>query len=403
MFIEIIIALLVGVLFGTITGLIPGVHVNLISIILLSLTGYLLGFTSPLILAVFIISMAITHTFLDPIPSIFLGAPDADTALAVLPGHKLLLEGKGYEAVKLTVIGSLLCLILTIILIPLLIPVAPTIYNFIKPYMGWILVAVVTFMILKEKTLKKKFWAFTVFSISGILGLIVLNLNSLEQPLFPLLSGLFGISILVTSLNTKVTLPKQIISETIHVSKKNIAKSITAGTFSGTLTGLFPGLGAAQAAIIGTQLTGNIGSHAFMILVGGVNTVNFMFSLVTLYTLQKARNGAVIAVMEIIKSINIKELIIFIAVALIVGGIATFLALKITKIFARIINKINYQKLVFGIIILITTLIFIFSKPLGLLVLFISTAAGIIPSAVGVGKNHAMGCLLLPVILFFLI
>lgn len=403
MFAAIIAALLIGILFGTFTGLTPGIHVNLISIILLSMTTYLLGITTPLVLAVFIISMSITHTFLDSIPSIFLGAPDADTALAVLPGHKLLLEGKGYEAVKLTVIGSLLCLIATIIIIPFLIPIAPFLYATVKPVMGWILLAVVLFMILKEKTLKKKFWAFAVFSISGILGLLVLNMNSLEQPLFPLLSGLFGLSILITSLNTKTTLPEQIISETIEVPKKKITKAVSAGTFAGTLTGLFPGLGAAQAAIIGTQLTGNIGSNAFMILVGGVNTVNFLFSLVTLYTLQKARNGAVIAVMEIVKSINMNELLIFIAVALIVGGIASILALKITKIFAKIINKINYQKLILAVIALIVILVFIFSKPLGLLVLLISTAAGIIPSAVGVGKNHAMGCLLLPVMLFFLI
>ncbi|MBW3022444.1 tripartite tricarboxylate transporter permease [Candidatus Woesearchaeota archaeon] len=403
MFTAIIAALLVGILFGTITGLIPGVHVNLISIILLSLTGYLLGFTSPLVLAVFIISMSITHTFLDSIPSIFLGAPDADTALAVLPGHRLLLKGKGYEAVKLTVIGSLLCLIFTVAIIPALIPIAPLIYATVKPVMGWILLVVVLFMILKEATWKKRFWAFAVFSISGILGLIVLNLNNLEQPLFPLLSGLFGLSILVMSLQTKTVLPKQEITEDIHVSAKDTTKAVAAGTFSGTLTGLFPGLGAAQAAIIGTQLTGDIGNNGFMILVGGVNTVNFVFSLVTLYTLQKARNGAVIAVMEILKSISIAELIVFISVALIVGGIATLLALRITRIFAKVINKINYQKLIIGIIILIIVLVFIFSKPLGMLVLLISTAAGLVPALTNVGKNHAMGCLLLPVMLFFLI
>jgi len=39
-------------------------------------------------------------------PSIFLGAPEADTALAVLPGHALLMEGRGEEAVRLSAIGS---------------------------------------------------------------------------------------------------------------------------------------------------------------------------------------------------------------------------------------------------------------------------------------------------------
>jgi putative membrane protein len=37
-----------------------------------------------------------------------LGAPDESKALNVLPGHRMLMEGKGFEAVKLNVIGSLL-------------------------------------------------------------------------------------------------------------------------------------------------------------------------------------------------------------------------------------------------------------------------------------------------------
>ena len=86
----------------------------------------LLNYTSPLGLAVFIISMSITHTFLDSIPSIFLGAPDADMAMAILPGHQLLLEGRGFEAVKLTVIGSLLCLLLGILIVPVLVFVRRT-------------------------------------------------------------------------------------------------------------------------------------------------------------------------------------------------------------------------------------------------------------------------------------
>jgi len=122
MFLQLLLAILCGILAGIFTGLIPGIHINLISLILLSLSPILLQYTNPITLCCFIIAMSVTHTFLDAVPSVFLGAPDADQALNVLPGHKLLLEGKGFEAVKLTVIGSLLSLILATALIPLLIP-----------------------------------------------------------------------------------------------------------------------------------------------------------------------------------------------------------------------------------------------------------------------------------------
>lgn len=403
MFLQILIAILAGVTSGIITGLIPGIHVNLISIVLISVSGYLLGFTNPLTLAVFVISMAITHTFLDAIPSIFLGAPDADMALAVIPGHRLLLEGKGYEAVKLTVIGSLLSLLACVAIIPLMIPLAPIIYNFLSPYIGYILIAVVLYMILIEKKIDKIFWSFVIFILSGILGMIVLTVSNLKQPLFPLLSGLFGISVLLISLNQKVSLPKQRITESITIPNKNNIKAISAAVFSGSLTGLFPGLGAAQAAVIAMQFVGKIGMYAFMVLIGGINTVNFLFSLVTFYTLQKARNGAIVAVMEIIKSISLTELIVLVAAALITGAIATFLALNLSKIFSKVINKVNYNMLIISVISLIVILVFILSSWLGLLILVTSTAIGIIAPSLGVKRTHSMGCLLLPVILFFVL
>ncbi|MBR9699834.1 hypothetical protein GOV09_05230, partial [Candidatus Woesearchaeota archaeon] len=171
MFWEIIIALAVGIILGIFTGLIPGIHVNLVSVMLISISPFLLKYTSPLVLAVFIISLALTHTFLDSLPSIFLGAPDPDMVLSVLPGHKMLLEGKGFEAVKLTVIGSLFCLFITLLIIPLLVPVLPLIYGFIQPHMGYILLAVVLGMIVMEK---KRFIGLYIFLQAGCLGLLVL-------------------------------------------------------------------------------------------------------------------------------------------------------------------------------------------------------------------------------------
>ena len=104
--IPIILALGLGILAGTFTGLIPGIHTNTLAVILLALLGYLSSIPV-LVLAVFLISMVITHSFLDFIPSIFFGAPEPATALSVLPGHNLLLKGEGYKALKLTVIGGL--------------------------------------------------------------------------------------------------------------------------------------------------------------------------------------------------------------------------------------------------------------------------------------------------------
>src|SRR3989338_7956067 len=113
--------------------------------------------------------MAITHTFLDTLPAIFLGAPESETALSVLPGHKLLLKGMGYEAVKLTIIGSLFSLLMALVFFPLFIFLVPRIYEKIQVYIGYALIVIMVYMILMEKGLDKKFWSFFVFIASGIL------------------------------------------------------------------------------------------------------------------------------------------------------------------------------------------------------------------------------------------
>ena len=100
MFIEILIAILVGILCGIITGLTPGIHVNLVATTLLALSPILLSHFNALSLAVFIMSLAVTHSFLDTIPSTYLGAPENENALSVLPAQKMLLRGEGYHAVK---------------------------------------------------------------------------------------------------------------------------------------------------------------------------------------------------------------------------------------------------------------------------------------------------------------
>ncbi|MFC1722847.1 tripartite tricarboxylate transporter permease [Nanoarchaeota archaeon] len=402
MYVQILVAIALGLVCGIITGLIPGIHVNLISVLALTLSPIILTYTSPIALCCFIISLAITHSFLDSIPSIYLGAPDADQALNVLPGHRLLHQGQGHNAILYTLIGSLGSLILALILFPFIIPLMKTLHPYIKNYIGYALIAIMSYMILKEPTVKKKLSSFLLFTLAGILGLIVLNLPSLSQPLFPLLSGLFGLSILITSLLQKSTIPKQS-PHPLTISKKNTTKAITASTGMGITAAFLPGFGSSQAAIIATQLVGKIGDEGFLTLVGGINTANMLVSIATAYTLSKARNGAIVVVNQLIETITTQNLLIFLSLALIVGGTATLIAIPLSKKFANIITRFSYTKIITSIIIFITLLTIIFDTWIGLLILTTSTAIGLLATNLGVGKNHLMGCLIIPVILFFIL
>ncbi len=393
MFFQIITATLLGIGLGIVTGLIPGVHVNLIAILLLSISGTLIQYSSPMLVSIIIIAMAVTHTFLDTIPSVFLGAPEAETALSILPGHKLLLQGKGVEAVLLTVIGSFGGLVLAIICSPFLVKVVALVYPYLQSYIGWILLLVCIYMILRDQA---PLWAFVIFISSGVLGYFVLNLPQ-EQMLFPLLSGLFGLSMLLVSLKDKVNIPVQ---ESSSVKTEGIVQALPCALAVGWIASFLPGLGPAQAAIIGSEMI-KVTERGFLILVGALSTVNMVLSLVTFYVLDKARNGAIVTVSEIM-SITPFSFVIFLTVAVVAGGFATILAVYLSKMFAQLISKVDYHKVCLTVIILVVVLVIVISGWIGFLVLVISTALGIIPNVKDISRSHMMGCLLIPVMIYFL-
>ncbi|MFO7710315.1 MAG: tripartite tricarboxylate transporter permease [Candidatus Woesearchaeota archaeon] len=387
----IIASILAGVLLGVVTGLTPGIHVNLVAVVLVGMVPTL-GL-SPVSAAVIIISCALTHTFIDSIPSIYLGAPDADQALGALPGHRLLLKGLGHHAVLCTIYGSLFTLILSILLFPVFVQGMSFIYPVIEEHIEYILLAVLIFMVMREK---HKIKVILLILAAGATGILVFELP-LANPLFHMLSGLFGVSILAVSLAEKAEIPLQ--SEEDFRFEKG-KKAVTAATGVGFCAAFLPGLGSSQAAIMAQNIVGDIGDKGFLTLVGGINTANMVLSLSSAYVLDKARNGAIIGVRELIGQISFEYLALFLAVILVVGGAAAILASYLSKVFSYLIQKIDYPTVVIGVITTILTLSWWFDGLLGLMVLVHGTALGILATKEEIGKHHLMGCLLVPVILY---
>ncbi|MFP4111826.1 MAG: tripartite tricarboxylate transporter permease, partial [Candidatus Woesearchaeota archaeon] len=331
---------------------------------------------------------------------IYLGAPDESHALTVLPGHKMLLSGKGNLAVGLTIIGSFFSLLLCTMLVPFLIKITEIVYPIIKDYIGYILLGVIAYLIYQGKN---RLESTLIFLLSGTLGLIVLNLKNIENPLFPLLSGLFGFSVLLISLKDNNKIPKQGHSENIDVENKDIIHAVSRATVFGFIASFLPGFGSSQAAILASKTMKQASTESFMILVGGINTVNMTLSLGTLYLLEKARNGAVLAVSVIIGDFTMGHLLLYLSTGIIAGSIAVTLAMIISKFFANMISKIDYRMLISGILVVITIMTIILSGFTGFLILVTATGLGIMAGLLNVGKNNCLGCLIIPVILFFLI
>jgi putative membrane protein len=399
MIIEILIALLLGIIAGTITGLSPGIHINLVALMLLIASPFLLQYAAPVVLAVFIVSMSISHCFLDFITGIFLGAPDDTTALSVLPGHKLLLNGRGYEAVKLTTLGCFLGVLLLIIVVPLSVVFLPMVYDYIKIAIPFILIIASLFLILKED---KKFLAFLIFMLSGCLGIAVLNLEVIKQPLFPLLTGLFGTSMLLSSINQKTVIPKQTFASD-KINAKETGKTVFAGVLSSFLCSFMPGLGASQAAVLGNEISRSKSEKNFLVLLGIISVLVTALNFAAIYIINKPRSGTAIIVEKLISDVTLTHLAIFCAAMIIAGSISVFLALFFAKVFAKNIHRINYSALSAIILLFLVLLCINISGLISLIVLVTATGLGLFAISTGVKKMHLMGCLILPVIMYFIL
>jgi len=245
---EILLLILAGVLLGTFTGMVPGIHVNTVVIALLSLLPVLLLHLSPFGVVALIVAMSVVHTFVDYIPSILIGAPQEDSVLATLPGHRMLMEGRGYEAIRLTVLGSFGAIIVSSIVLPAGMVILPILYGMTKAVMPYLLITVLAYMVISEKKIDKMLYSLVIIGLSGILGMLILNGNILapKYSLFPTLTGLFGISTLLASLKNETVVPPQ----NLDYDDAQYRSSIAAGSIAGALTGLLPGVGSSQSALI---------------------------------------------------------------------------------------------------------------------------------------------------------
>ncbi|GFO98105.1 hypothetical protein ig2599ANME_2322 [groundwater metagenome] len=424
-----IISIFFGFLLGIISGLTPGIHVNNFALILLALTPLFLkmGF-EPFYIAVIILSNSVTQTFVNIIPSIFLGAPDAETALAVLPGHRLLMEGRGAEAVHLSAIGSAGSVATALLIAVPLGFFFMNIYGTIDAYIGWILILIVVLMIATENGevvegqgslahLKYKGYAVVLFIMSGLLGMFAFDNSGEMAPLLtfgepsillPLLSGLFGASMLVLALMTHSEVPPQQKNCKFTLPGKRIVRGILYGSAAGSFVAWLPGVSSAVGTIIARLLVredkGEDASKEFIISLSGANTANAIFSLIALYTIHRTRSGAMVAIDGLI---NIDEwdmsvMILLLAVIVYVSIFSYYITIYLGDRISGLLSKIDYSKLCSAVLIFLTLMVIMFTGWFGLVIFMISTPVGMISSFAKIRKTHAMGVILLPVIIYFI-
>ncbi len=385
---------------GIITGLTPGIHVNTVAIIGLSIFPRLS--ISPIEFAVIMVGMAVTHTFLDFIPSIFLGVPEEETALSVLPTHQLLIQGRAIEAVKLTAYGSLFGLFFALIFLLPALFLIPVIYKNLHPFILYILIICIIILILREREFRKIFYASIVFLLSGILGIFMFKqrILSTTEVLFPVFVGIFGLSNILFSLKSKSA---EIVPQEDFITirmDRDLLSSTFIGSIGGLIVGILPAMSPSQVGVIMYEIMGtNI--RNFILSVSAINTSDAIYSFISLYTINNPRSG-VATIIGKIMSINLNTLLLLVGVTSFIAFIATFLHIKIGRIAMRFVKRINYRFLSFLSLMFVLVLVLYFTGLFGLYMAILSTVIGTIPILSSISRTHCMGVLIVPTILYFL-
>jgi putative membrane protein len=387
-----------GLLMGVFTGLTPGLHVN--TVCLIGLGVYAGLGLDPVQFCVFMVAMSVTHTFLDFIPSIFIGVPDEGTALSVLPTHQLVMEGKGLEAVKLTGYGCLLGLVFSVLLLLPAVYILPIIYQGIRGFVAYVIGSAAALLVLRERGWPRRVWALAIFLLSGLLGMSVLELPGISSSdvLFPVFAGMFGLSGILYSLNERQRIVPQ-----RGYAKVRVDREIWTGGFFGALggmaVGVLPAMSPAQVGILLSELFGST-RRAFIVSVAAIGTSDSIYSIVSLYTLHNPRSGVAVMISRIME-VDPPTMLLFVGVFSLVAFAALRIHIEIGKRSAACVNAIDYRILSVSVLLFVTALIWFMTGLFGLIIAAASTAIGLLPILSGVSRTHLMGVLIIPTIMYF--
>ncbi len=387
-----------GCAFGIVSGLVPGLHANNMAFLLAAIAPSIPG--SPPIVGAAMVAAGVVHTFLDIAPTLALGVPDPAMAVSALPGHRLVLEGRGEEALCLSALGSGLAVVLAV---PLAVPLTAVMVAadpVITTYRSLLLGVIVLALLGTERTRRGIGGGALVFAASAGLGLVALDLPTnpplaVGSVLTPLFTGLFGAPVLIDAMDGN-GIPEQQ-DATVTLSHRAVGRLGGVGTLCGAVVGYIPGVSSAIAATLAlVSVPGRYGARGFVVATSGVNTANTIFALFALVSLGTPRTGVLVALERANVPIDLPLLLAAVVIAAVIGFSAVLL---FGDVYLRVVGAIDYTALSIGVLGLLCLISYLFAGLMGIGVFAASTVVGLFPVWLNVQRAHLMGVLLGPLIL----
>lgn len=398
---------------GLFSGLVPGIHVNTLASLMLAsypvmeevLSAVVGRENAAVAVSCCIMSASVVHSFVDFVPSVFIGAPDSDDHVAILPGHRLLLQGRGMAAVRAAAVGSLVgaaaAIVLAIPLQWLMLSGAEGVLDKMTPA---VVIGATAVILLGQFRKGCGIPATILFILSGALGTAVMDLGIPSDGImgegtlmFPMLSGLFGMPVLLTSASGGAV-PHQ----KDEGDSPGIRGAGARGVLMGCVAGWFPGITATVGASISACFMPENRPERFISTVASIGTVTSILSLVTLSVSGSGRSGICIVIGDIMgDTLTGFASQAFLMLVLAAGFAALWgylLTISTGRMMAGIVGRLDSRRLGLGVALLTLALVHLFTGPYGLMILGISTMIGFLAPAYGTDRTVLCGCLLLPVV-----
>lgn len=387
-----------GIMLGTASGLIPGLHVNTIAVVMATLAPHVPA--PPHLIGASMVAAGVAHSFLDVVPTLAIGVPDAAMAVSALPGHRLVMGGRGPEALRISALGSATAVLAAAIFgVPVTL-LMRTLAGAIDTGLPLVIATIAVVLVATEHGLRAKLGGTVALLSSGALGLVLLDAPAHGMvpggdALLPLLSGLFGIPVLVHAYGG-AGIPRQG-GPAIAWTRRAALGWGMVGAMSGAIVAYVPGVTAAVAAAMSFVLVpSQSGDREFIATVSGVNTSNALFGLFALVALGTPRNGVLVAFERAELPPNVP--LLFVAM-LLAAAVSFVLVPVLGDRYLRLVGTLDPKWVALGVGLLLVLLSGLFTGILGVGILLASALVGMVPVRYGARRVHLMGVLFLPLAL----
>ncbi|MBI2446169.1 tripartite tricarboxylate transporter permease [Candidatus Micrarchaeota archaeon] len=359
---------LLGVGLGAL-GLVPFLHTNTL------LAG--LPSASPLLVVV----LAFSHLAFETLPAVFFGIPAESQGVSALPAHDLVRRGKSRLALDAAMRGLLFGIVGAAALSVPFWFFGPSLGQALRPLTAGLLAALAILVWVSDGCRIENALALGVF---GAMGFAVFSLP-LREPLFPLLSGLFGIPAVLFS-TCRVREPEGPMARLAWSPP-------LAGSVLGAASVFLPALSPSWAASVAFLFL-PAEPVAALGLVSAVSSSRLVFDFLAVFVLEKARSSPSVRWKE--SHLAPAEGVVLLAVGLLAFILSWLLAKGLARAWCRVVRRISSRTLSASLLALAFAGAWALDGAWGLFVLSWTTAVSVLALRLQVPRKYALGVLVGP-------